>query len=221
MSYRIPTTLELFLAHLARLEGEIGQDSPLNDKAFLRVLAKAEAALDIGHYKFSADAALQNLALTATGIGLDRIGLDNATPRKQAQVAILEAELPALAGTIIPSTADFVGDANGLRYHPEEDVVAAAGVAVLSLRCVDPGTNGNLDLTDTLSISAQIAGAETVADVTDTIQLGVDQETDADYRPRVLFAQRAITGGSNATDHKIWAQAVVGVRRAFPYAGRP
>ena len=48
-----------------------------------------------------------------------------------------------------------------------------------------------------------------------------NQETDSDYRPRVLFAQRAVTGGANATDHKLWSEAVTGVRRAFPYAGRP
>ena len=221
MSYRIPTTAELFAAHLARLEGEIGQTSPLNDKAFLRVLAAAEAGLDIGQYKFAADAVLQNLALTATNDGLDRIGDDNSTPRKQAQVAILTAELPALTGTVIPATADFIGDSNNLRYRPEADVTAVANIATLSLRCTEPGTSGNLDVTDTLSISAQIAGAETVAEVTVVTQLGVDKESDADYRPRVIFAQRAITGGANATDHKIWSEAVTGVRRAFPYAGRP
>lgn len=221
MSYRIPTLQELFEAHLARLESSIGQDSPTNDKAFLRVLATIEAALDIGHYKFAADAALQNLALTATNDGLDAIGNNNNTPRKLEQPAILECELNATTGTVIPATADFIGDSNGIRYRPEADVTAVAGVATLSLRCTENGTVGNLDVGDTLSISAQIAGAETVAEVTVVTQLGVDEETDTDYRPRVLFAQRAITGGANATDHKIWAEAVTGVRRAFPYAGRP
>jgi len=221
MSYNIPTVVELFNAHLARLESALNQDSPDSDKAFLKILAVVEAGLDIGLYKFSADAVLQNLALTATGDGLDKIGLDNDTPRKQDQSAIIEAELPATNGTVIPSTTIFTGDSNGLRYKPEANVTAAAGVAVLDLRCTDPGTIGNLDNGETLSISSQIAGAETVATVTDTIQLGVNKETDADYRPRVLFAQRAITGGANATDHKIWTEAVEGARRGFPYSGRP
>lgn len=221
MAYNIPTLKALFDAHLARLESELSQDSPLNEKSFLQVLAATEAGLDIGHYKFAADAALQNLALTATNDGLDRIGEDNATPRKQALVAILEADLNATTGTVIPINTEFTGDSNGLRYRTEAEVTAVAGVATLSLRCVDPGTDGNLDNGNTLSITAQIAGAETVATITDTTRLGVDQETDADYRPRVLFAQRAITGGANATDHKIWAEGVIGVKRAFPYAGRP
>jgi len=222
MSYPIPTTQQLFTAHLSRLEGQIGQSSPLNDKAFLRVLAAVEAGLDIGLYKFAADAVLQNLALTATNEGLDRIGLDNNTPRKSATAAEFTAELPATAGTVIPAGTEFTADANGLRYTVQTTVTAIApGVATLSLRALTIGTAGSLDVGDTLSISGQIAGAETVAEITVVDVIGVDEESDADYRPRVLFAQRAITGGANATDHKIWAQSVTGVRRAFPYAGRP
>jgi hypothetical protein len=221
MSYTIPTTQELYESHLANLESSLNQDAPSQDLSFVKVLAKTEAGLDIGLYKFAADAAIQTLAITATGTGLDQIGNDNGVPRKQEQIAILEATLPATTGTVIPATTDFISDSSGLRYRPQADVTAAAGVATLNLRCTEPGTDGNLDNAETLSISAQISGAETVATVTDTVQLGVNQETDADYRPRVLFAQRAVTGGANATDHKIWAEAVTGVRRAFPYGGRP
>jgi uncharacterized phage protein gp47/JayE len=221
MSYRIPTTQELFNIFLTKLETALGQTSPLNDKAFLRQLSGAESGLGIGLYKYGADGLLQTLALTATGDGLDRIGLDNSTPRTQAVNAILTVTLPAVTGTIIPASTDFFSDANGLRYRPEVDVTAVANVATLSLRCVESGVAGNLDISDTFSIGSQIAGADTVATVTVISTLGVDKETDADYRPRVIFAQRAITGGGNATDHKIWSEAVTGVKRAFPYSGRP
>jgi len=221
MSYKIPTLQQLYLAHLARLEAALSQDAPTEEKAFIKVLAMTEAAMDIGHYKYGADAAIQNLALTATGDGLDRIGNDNNTPRQQAQTCIVTAELPATTGTVIPASREFVGDANGLRYKTEADVTAVADIATISLRCVDIGSVGNLDVTDTLSISAQIAGAQTVATITVVTQIGTDAESDSDYRPRVLFAERAITGGGNASDHKIWSEAVTGVRRAFPYSGRP
>jgi len=221
MSYNIPTTAQLAAAHLARLESVMGQTAPLNDRAFLRVLALVEAGLDIGHYKFAADAVLQNLALTATGEGLDRIGLDNGTPRKLAETAVLTATLPATTGTVIPQGTEFTSDSSGLRYKTDSAATAVANIATLTLRCTESGTDGNLDNGEELSISSQIAGAQTVATVTATVTLGVDEESDADYRPRVLFSQRAVTGGGNATDHKIWAEAVTGVRRAFPFSGRP
>jgi hypothetical protein len=221
MSYVIPTLQQLYEAHLSRLESQIGQDSPINDKAFLRVLAATEAGLDIGHYKYAADAALQNFALTATNAGLDRIGNDNSAPRKQAETAVLTATLPATTGTVIPVNREFVADASGLRYRTESEVTAVEGVATITIRCVETGTTGNLEIGDTLQISSQISGAETEATVTVITTVGVDKESDSEYRPRVLFAQRAITGGGNATDHKIWAESVTGVKRAFPYAGKP
>jgi hypothetical protein len=221
MSYKIPTTQVLADSHLSNLESKLGQTSPLNEKAFLEVLAIDEAGQDSGLYKYAADRVKQNLALSATGNDLDRIGNDNFTPRKQAESAVLTATLPATTGTIIPVGREFVGDSNGLRYKVQTQAVSVLGVATLSLRCVTTGTDGNLDLTNTLSISAQIAGASTQATVTATPTLGVNKETDTDYRPRVLFAQRAITGGGNAADHKIWGEAVLGVKTIFPFSGKP
>ena len=221
MSYPIPILAELNANHKARLESAIGQTAPTNDKAFISILAKTEAAEDIGLYKFAADRAKQNLALTATGDDLDRIGNDNSVARKAAQTAILTATMTATTGVTIPATIDFISDANGLRYRPVAPVVAVANVATLSLKCVVSGSQGNLDVGDTLEIASQIAGAQTTATATVVATIGVDRESDVDYRPRVLFLQRAITGGSNATDHKIWAEAVTGVKTSFPYSGRP
>jgi len=221
MAFPIPTLSELVTAHLARLESALGQVAPANDKSFLKVLAATEAGQDVGLYKYAADRARANLALTAIGDDLDIIGQNENTARKQSQAAILTATLTALTGTIIPATIDFISDANGLRYRPVADVTAVADVATLELKCTQSGALGNLDISDTFQISSQISGAETIATVTVISQLGVDKETDTDYRPRVLFAQRAITGGANATDHKIWSELVTGVAQAFPYAGRP
>lgn len=221
MAYNLPTLNDLYTAHKARLESILGQDAPENDKSFIATLAKTEAALDIGLYKYAADRAKANLALTAIGEDLDRIGNDNSLPRKPAETAVLTATLTAATGTVIPSNIDFIADANGLRYRPTADTTAVADVATLTLRCTESGAIGQLETGDTLEIASQITGAQTTATVTAVVTIGIDAESDADYRPRVLFIQRAITGGANATDHKIWAEAVTGVRQAFPYSGRP
>ena len=221
MAYNIPTLQELSAAHLARLESQLGQSAPTNDKAFLRILALSEAAQDIGLYKYAADRARQNLAITATGEDLDRLGQNEGVIRKNATTAQVTATLTATTGTVIPSTIDFIADANGLLYRPIADVTAVANVATLTLQCRESGAAGQLEIGDTLEMTSQIAGANTTATVTAIVVIGIDAESDADYRPRVLFAQRAITGGANATDHKIWSEEVTGVKRAFPYSGRP
>lgn len=221
MAYNIPTLQELTAAHLARLESQLGQSAPVNDKAFLRVLALSEAGQDIGLYKYAADRAKQNLAITATGSDLDLIGNNENTVRKPATTAQVTATLTATTGVIIPATIDFIADANGLLYRPVAPVTAVLNVATLTLQCRESGVSGQLEIGDTLEIASQVSGANTTATVTAIVVIGLDAESDADYRPRVLFAQRAITGGANATDHKIWSEAVTGVKRAFPYSGRP
>ena len=221
MAYSIPTLQELVDQNISTFESTIGQDSPSNDKSFLNVLSIVEAAIGTGLYKCIADRAKANFALTAIGDDLDVIGQNENTIRKSAVAAELTATLPATTGTIIPTSIDFVADSNGLRYRATIEVTAAAGVATLNLKCTESGANGTLSIGDTLQIASQITGATTTATVTAVATAGIDKESDEDYRPRVLFAQRAITGGANATDHKIWSEAVTGVKSAFCYSGRP
>lgn len=221
MALEIPTTQQISDQNISRFESALGQDVPLNEKAFLRVLAVIEALTATGLYKFAAERARQNLAISASGQWLDLIGNEFSTPRKLAESTVLTITLPALTGTVIPATASFVGASNGVRYFVDASVIAAAGVATISVTAENQGTIGNLSVSDTLTIVSPIAGAEQTATVSSVDTTGADEETDTVYRPRVLFAIRATTGGANATDHKIWAEEVAGVKRAFPFAGLP
>lgn len=221
MALTIPTTKELADQNLARLESSLGQTAPLNEKAFLRVLAAMEALFGTGLYKFAAERSRQNLALTATGEGLDDLGTEYETPRKLAAATVITATLPAVTGTVIPVTSGFIGTPNGARYYLDAAAEAVASVATLSLTAEEVGTAGNLSVGDELTIISGVAGAEQIATVTAVATTGADPETDNAYRPRVQFAMRATTGGANATDHKIWAEEVAGVLRAFPFAGKP
>jgi uncharacterized phage protein gp47/JayE len=221
MAYTTPTTQALKDSNLANLEGELGQNAPIADKAFLRVLAALEALIGTSLAKLAADRVRQSLALTATGEGLDDVGGEYGVIRKAAVAAELTVTLPATTGTIIPTTTPFIGDANGVRYFPITQVVAAAGVATINLQADETGVSGNLQVSDTLTIGTQIAGAETTATVTVVDTVGSDRETDSDYRPRVLDAIRSEGGGGNAFDYRSWAEEVSGVARAYPFAGQP
>jgi hypothetical protein len=221
MAYPIPTLQDTIDQNISTFESTIGQNAPSNDKSFINVLSIVQAAIGIGLYKCIADRAKANFAITAIGNDLDIIGQNENTIRKTAVSAEVTATLPATTGTVIPTTIDFVADSNGLRYRATTDATAVAGVATIDLKCAESGSDGSLGIGDTLQIASQITGATTTATVTEVITNGIDQESDENYRPRVLFAQRAITGGANATDHKIWSEAVTGVKAAFCYSGRP
>ena len=222
MSFTIPTTQESKETNLANLEGKLSQTSPLADKAFLRVIAAMEAlGTATPLYKFAAERARQNLALTATGDDLDFLGAEYGVNRKAAVAAVLTIQLAGTNGTIIPATIDFIGDSSGVRYFPDSSATVIAGFATMTVTAEEAGISGNLLVGDTLSIGTQIAGAETVASVTVIDTVGTERETDDAYRIRVLDEIRSEGGGGNSFDYRNWSQEVSGVARAFPYAGQP
>jgi hypothetical protein len=217
----IPPTIDIFEQNLARFEAQLNQTSPLNDKAFLRVVSVEEAVLFTSLYKYGIFKAKQALATTADEEGLTDLGNEYGVPRKSAVAAVLTAELPGTDPTVIPATRTFVGDSNGVRYSLDSSATTTGGIATLSLTAQDSGVIGNLNNGDTLSIDTQVAGATTVATVTATQTTGADQENLEDWRTRILDVIRAPGGGGNAADYRNWSQEVAGVARAYPYAGKP
>jgi hypothetical protein len=221
MSLNIPATQEQADQNIARFESALGQNAPIATKAFLRVLGILEASQYTTLYKFAIERAKQNLALTATGDDLDLIGEEYGVIRKAAEAAVLTISLPAINGTVIPATVDFLGVANGVRYFPNSSVVAAGGFAVLDVTSEEVGIAGNLQVSDELTIGTQIAGAESTAAVIVIVNTGAEQESDEEYRVRVLDEIRSEGGGGNSFDYRRWSQEVAGVVRAFPYGGQP
>lgn len=221
MAYPIPTTKEIAETNKANLEAYLNQDSPPVDIAFLNVLALTGAFTTTGLYKYAADRAKGNLALTAIEPDLELIGENLSVPRKAAEAAILTQTLTATTGTIISQSNSFIGDANGVRYFPDAEYTSIAGVVTMTVTAESTGVVGNLNVGETMSISNQVAGAETVATITVVDNIGAEIEDLEVYRQRVLFADRGVTGGSNAADYKIWSEEVAGVKTAYPYSGKP
>jgi len=103
----------------------------------------------------------------------------------------------------------------------DASAVSVGGVATLNLTAENTGPAGNLQPGQQLTITSQIPGATTTATVTSLDNTGANEESDDNYRIRVLDAIRNQGGGGNSADYREWAQEVNGVVRAYPYAGRP
>ena len=217
----IPTTKEITARNLANLESNLNQESPLNDKAFFRVLAGMEGLNHTELYKLLAERELQNLAISATGEDLDLIGSVYRTSRTPEGKAKYTVTLPATDGTVIKAGKFFTGDNNGVIYFVDLNATATGGQAIIAVTSDIFGVVGNLEVGDTMTLSEQIAGAETVATITSVDKLGADEESDESYRPRVLTVIRAVLGGGNATVYRIWGEEVAGVLRVYPYSGLP
>jgi hypothetical protein len=217
----IPTTKQIKETNLTNLESRLNQDSPLNDKAFLKVLAVVEAIIQTGQYKYAAERIRQNLILSATGDDLKRLGNELEVIYKDATQAELQAEITGGEGKIIPLGTSFKGELNGIQYVTTQDSTISGGTATLYLIAQTAGTVGNLNNGSELIIQVEIPDVDSIATVTDTDIFGIDDENEEVYRERVLFAYRAVRGAGTAADYKAWSEIVVGVKRVYPFAGKP
>jgi len=142
--------------------------------------------------------------------------------RKPAVAWVGTIDQPANNGVTIPITVDYVSDSSGIRYLVNTAAVAAGGSATVSVTAAEPGENGSLSASDTLTIGRQIAGiTSTTATFDAEVTAGTDRETDAAYRRRILQEIRTVGGGGNSADYRTWAEVVTGVSRVFPFAGAP
>jgi len=220
MAYVVPTTKEVFDRNLAYLENRLNQESPLNEVAFLRVLA-AVTSMDYTELnRYAAERARQNFAVTANEDTLENpFGVELDTPRKPAEAARLEIELESTVP--ISAQTEFIGDSNGARYFSEAEAIPSGGVAVINVAAEFAGVAGNLNVGETMTIGKEIAGAGRVAEITDVLNVGAEREDVEAYRRRILNELHAQGGGSNGRDFRVWGEAVAGVFRVFPYSGAP
>ena len=184
----------------------------------LRVLSDAQGGLCHLTLQYVDWLALQLLPDTAETEWLDRHGAiwlvnsDGTIGRKQATFASGIAAFNGTTGTVVPIGSQLAGPVG---YETTADVTIGTGPSEGPVRALDPGSIGNMDEGDGLSLTSNIPGVEFVTVVTMTG--GVDTENDDDLRARVLQRiQNPAMGGSQA-NYVTWALAVPGVTRAWAW----
>lgn len=219
-----PTTQELVDRGIATIEGKLNQKSPPADYAFTPVLATQQAMAHRSMYALLDDRAKANLAISAKGDDLDRIGESYGVTRGQKTAWEGTATYPCDDGTVIGVNVLFRGP-QGLQYQVKAQVEAPTGAAgagaTLTLVCLEAGIAGSLADGSELTIVSPIAGGGQTATVTATTVTATERENDDDYRIPVLDEIRSDGGGGNKADMRRWSNQVAGVKRAYPFTGPP
>jgi len=221
MPVTIPSTQSLKDLFLSNYEARLNQSVPLSLKAFLRVAAGIDALMGTSLFRYAAERILQNLALTATGDDLKRIGENYGIIQNPATACNLTITIAADVAATLPQTVEWVGDANDERYSADSSGAEAAGFITINITAKNTGESGNLEVSDALTIGTQTPGVSNIGTVTVVNTVGAPEETEASYRGRVLTAIRTVGGGGNSADYRTWSEEVTGVENAFPYAGKP
>jgi hypothetical protein len=143
------------------------------------------------------------------------IGVGN--PRKGTQwrgsilVNVTALNTQLVAGTQLKS--DLTGkiyliDATKYLENEEETVTAT---------CNESGIVGNLQAGDVLNFVNPLGNVKKATTVESILREGTDDETEADYRYRVVNRYRVQPQGGSLADYRIWAAEVPGVLNTYPY----
>lgn len=227
------TTEQVYQQIIAQLEASLGQSIPFLPRSFIRVLAKAFAAVYIQLYKYADWQFLQLFVTRATNEPTEILGR-TVRPLTEwgrlvgagGRIAATPARLSVLVeveqdGATLPAGAQLRGVANQALYRVESATLLEEPSTVVPVVAVEPGTGGNSADNSTLEFVNPLATVGPLASVLETTATGSDAETVDDYRQRILDRfQRRPQGGAYA-DYAEWAGDVPGVRRVFPYTGQP
>jgi uncharacterized phage protein gp47/JayE len=212
------------------IQEKFNQSLKMLPKAFLRVTAAVFAGIFIVLYKQIGWLFLQLSPETANwgeaSVLLRRvrplvmwgrlIGVgDPKTGTQWRGTAIVKAT--GVPGTLIAGT-QLKAEATGKLYITEESVPMSGTLKVaVPLICAESGEAGNLDPGDVLSFTAPLGIAEKTAEAGAVAESGADDETEAEYRARVVARFRSPPLGGALSDYRRWAADVPGVLNTYPY----
>lgn len=241
MALSTPTTQEVADAIIASIEGELGKTFTLLPKSFTRVLAKALSGVFVLAYRYAGWTYLQMFVAhaswretTVNGVTLRPlvewgrlVGVGDPVAATNAVVFIL-FNVPNPDSSTLPAGTQLVHPSSGVIYITQTAVTLDAGLkTVEALAASDPdgnggsGTIGNRVVGDVLKWANPLPQLSVEgATVVNTTTSGIDAESEAAYRQRVVDAFAAPPQGGAYADYAIWATSVPGIINAYPYTGR-
>ena len=236
MSLSTPTTKEISDNIIAQLEASLNQTIPLLPKSFLRVLAKALAAVFIILYKYAGYIFLQMFVQTASDIETTingkiltpliewgrLIGIGDPAPATSAELNI-EITVTTQSG-VLPASTQLVSTDNGVTYLTIGSTILDAPTKIILIKAASDqaggggvGTIGNLEIDSILSFVNPLANVSRNAVVTEQVVTGTEAESTEAYRDRVISRFQKRPQGGALADYVIWGLEPVGIINIYPY----
>jgi uncharacterized phage protein gp47/JayE len=193
-----------------------GTDARLR-RANLNVLARVHAGAVHGLYGYLKWMAEQLMIDTCEGPYLDRYSSIWGVTRRPAEFAQGPVTLSGTSGVVVPA-GSTLRRGDGTTYTTMADATLASGAATAQALATAAGEAGNAAAGTALTLTEPIAGVSSAVTVAaGAIVGGIDSESDAALRDRVLLRIRQTPMGGAAWDYTSWALEVPGVTRAWVY----
>jgi len=224
------TATEISDLIIAQLQTTLSTTFPLLPKSFIRVLTKVLGGVFVLLYNYIGWLILQMFVKTASNDEAN-IGGVTVTPLKMwgSLVGILQNEGQRAEHTVTVTVNEQTGDIiSGTRmFNPSTEMVYVtvgdvpidAATITLTIRATEEGELGSMDAGAPIFFISTPSTVEKGAVIASRTLDGVDEEETEAFRRRILDRFAAKPQGGAYADYRDWAQAVTGVKRAYPYSG--
>lgn len=211
MPFSRPTIAELYEQAAADIEARIPGADARTRRAVLTELAKVWAGGLHGEYGYIDWVARQRLVSTADAEELDRHGAVWGVTRIAATFATGSVTFTGENGAVVPLAASL-RRADGQEYATTASGTITSGSAAVAVSAVLAGKAGNAAAAVPVSLVSPVAGVNSAGSVASGgLTGGTDEETDEDYRVRILARIQDPPHGGSASDYVAWAKEVAGV----------
>ncbi|MEX3691892.1 baseplate J/gp47 family protein [Paraburkholderia sp. BR14263] len=215
MPYSRPTLTQLRNQIWTDITSALGLVVSLLQKAVLKIVGAALAALVFGLYGYLDWIAKQAVPFTAEDEYLAGWGALKSTYLKAATSAVLTAQFTGSAGRTL-AAGTSVTRADQFVYTVVADAtVDDSNTVTVQIQAVTTGTAGNCDDGTEVSLTSALAGIQSTGTVTSTVTAGTDVEKQETYRSRVMQAYQEPPQGGAKSDYVKWAEDVSIVTRAW------
>jgi uncharacterized phage protein gp47/JayE len=229
MAFENKTIEDIYALLINSFQSKFNKTFRLLSKSFIAVISKISAAVFITLYKQIGWLFLQLWPETAYWDAVSVLGV-KIRPLVKWGVLIGVGEPKAgsawsgavrvsvtATGGILPAGTQLKSDASGRLYITEAAVPLDHETEIAPVTCAETGTAGNLDAGNVLSFAAPLGSVQKTAAVIETLKYAADDETEQDYRARVVNRFRSPPLGGALADYRKWGLDVEGVYNIYPY----
>jgi uncharacterized phage protein gp47/JayE len=218
----IPTLSQLYNSVLSDLNTELGITIPVFGKNFNRGLAAVIAGILWLEYKtlglvqknIFPDSADEDMLVRWGLIKINRVPF--AATSGQYVVTVT-----GTTGAVIPALTTFKSNDDSTNpdklFILDTEYTLPGSSGSITIRALESGLDSKLIVSDQLTSTSPIALVNSLVVVSSESVAPVAPETIDDYRRKVLLSFRLEANGGNAASYVIWALAVQGIDRAYPY----
>lgn len=227
MAFETPTVTEIRDRMIADVETEFSPAGPRLRKNLIRVLATVFSGAIYLLYKLALRIILNILPTTAQGEFLDDIGKSYGLTRTRGttwtgtanlirSVSVVQHNDPAIGTTYRAADGNLY---TVIATTNNQDATAAPpyGSVRVSLRSEITGAVATRVAGEILTGQIQIPGLPDKITILTTSVTGSDEETDDEFRTRILDRVSGRPQGGSFNDYIAWAKEVSGVTRVWVY----